>query len=100
MKHNFLVKDVRDIAATIKKAFTLPVPADPGRCWSTSPDVSNTACLRVSPNHRDALLQSGHQGSPGQIKKALQLLLDAKRPMIYSGGGVVLGNAAEKLTSS
>ena len=62
-------------------------------------DVSNTKCAFEYPETIEMRSYNpvikGHQG---QIKKALQLLLDAKRPMIYSGGGVVLGNAAEKLT--
>ena len=100
VKHNFLVKDVRDLAATIKKAFYLARSGRPGPVLVDIPkDVSNTKCAFEYPETIEMRSYNpvikGHQG---QIKKALQLLLDAKRPMIYSGGGVVLGNAAEKLT--
>jgi len=100
VKHNFLVKDVRDLASTIKKAFYLARTGRPGPVLVDIPkDVSNTKCVFEYPKTIEMRsynpVTKGHQG---QIKKALQLLLDAKRPMIYTGGGVVLGNAAEKLT--
>ncbi|MCB1900564.1 acetolactate synthase 3 catalytic subunit [Cognatazoarcus halotolerans] len=100
VKHNFLVKDVRDLASTIKKAFYLARTGRPGPVLVDIPkDVSNTKCAFEYPKTIEMRsynpVVKGHQG---QIKKALQLLLEAKRPMIYTGGGVVLGNAAEQLT--
>ncbi len=100
VKHNFLVKDVRDLACTIKKAFYLARTGRPGPVLVDIPkDVSNTKCAFEYPKTIEMRsynpVVKGHQG---QIKKALQLLLEAKRPMIYTGGGVVLGNAAEQLT--
>ncbi|WP_332672776.1 acetolactate synthase 3 catalytic subunit [Aromatoleum sp.] len=100
VKHNFLVKDVRDIAATIKKAFYLAKTGRPGPVLVDIPkDVSMHKCefeypQEVSMRSYNPVVK-GHQG---QIRKAVQLLLEAKRPMIYTGGGVVLSDAAEQLT--
>ena len=97
VKHNFLVRDVRDIASTMKKAFTLPRPVVRAGAGGYPqghhrPEVR----VRIPADGVDALLQPGGQGASGQIKKALQLLLGARRPMVYIGGGVVLGDAADK----
>jgi len=100
VKHNFLVKDVRDIATTIKKAFYLAASGRPGPVLVDIPkDICTHKCefeypQEISMRSYNPVVK-GHQG---QIKKALQLLLEAKRPMIYSGGGVILSDAAEKLT--
>ena len=100
VKHNFLVKDVRDIAATIKKAFYLAKSGRPGPVLVDIPkDVSMHKCEFEYP--KEVSLRSYNpvvKGHQGQIRKAVQLLLEAKRPMIYTGGGVVLANAAEQLT--
>ncbi|MFA9440408.1 acetolactate synthase 3 catalytic subunit [Uliginosibacterium sp. sgz301328] len=100
VKHNFLVKDVRDIASTIKKAFYLAATGRPGPVLVDIPkDISAQRCDFEYPSTVE--LRSYNpvvKGHHGQIKKAAQLLLEAKRPMIYTGGGVVLANAAEKLT--
>ena len=100
VKHNFLVKDVRDIAVTIKKAFYLARSGRPGPVLVDIPkDVSMHKCEYVAPETVEMRSYSpvtrGHQG---QIRKAAQLLAEARRPMIYSGGGVVLGDAADALT--
>ena len=99
VKHNFLVKDVRDLATTIKKAFFVAMTGRPGPVLVDIPkDVTADACDYVYPesvemrSYRPVL-----RGHPGQIKKAVQLILSAKKPMIYSGGGVVLGNASREL---
>jgi acetolactate synthase-1/2/3 large subunit len=100
VKHNFLVKDVRDLAATIKKAFYIARSGRPGPVLVDIPkDVQNTKAQFHYPD--SVSLRSYNpvvKGHAGQIKKALQLILQAKRPMIYTGGGVILGNAAEELT--
>ncbi|MGC3962094.1 MAG: acetolactate synthase 3 catalytic subunit [Rhodocyclaceae bacterium] len=100
VKHNFLVKDVRDIASTIKKAFYLAATGRPGPVLVDIPkDITAQRCDFEYPSTVE--LRSYNpvvKGHHGQIKKAAQLLLEAKRPMIYTGGGVVLANAAEKLT--
>jgi acetolactate synthase-1/2/3 large subunit len=100
VKHNFLVKDVRDIAATIKKAFYIARTGRPGPVVVDIPkDVTAQRCEYEYP--KSIHMRSYNpvtKGHTGQIRKAVQLLLEAQRPMIYAGGGVVLGNAAEKLT--
>ena len=99
VKHNFLVRDVRDIAATMKKAFHLARTGRPGPVLVDIPkDVSMQRCEYEYP--KEISMRSYNpvtKGHSGQIKKAVQLLLEAKRLMIYTGGGVVLSNAAEQL---
>jgi len=100
VKHNFLIKDVKDIAPTIKKAFFLARSGRPGPVLVDIPkDVTIAKCEYSYPKTINLRSYSpvikGHQG---QIKKAVQLLLEAKRPMIYSGGGVILSDASETLT--
>jgi acetolactate synthase I/II/III large subunit len=100
VKHNFLVKDVKDLAATIKKAFYLAKSGRPGPVLVDIPkDVSNQktefsypASVNVRSYH------PAQHGEAGQVKQAVQLLLEAKRPMVYSGGGVILSDASKQLT--
>jgi acetolactate synthase I/II/III large subunit len=100
VKHNFLVKDVKDLAVTIKKAFYLAKTGRPGPVLVDIPkDVTAHKCAFEYP--KTVTMRSYNpvvKGHPGQIKKAAQLLLEAKRPMIYTGGGVILSSAAEQLT--
>ena len=100
VKHNFLVKDVRDLAATIKKAFYIASTGRPGPVVVDVPkDITAAKCKFEYPT--EIKLRSYNpvvKGHSGQIKKAVQLLLGAKRPMIYTGGGVILSNASEQLT--
>jgi len=99
VKHNFLVKDVNKIASTIKKAFYIASSGRPGPVLVDIPkDITAEEAEFIYPD--SVALRSYTpvtKGHLGQIKKALDLLLKAKRPMVYSGGGVVLGNAAESL---
>ena len=101
VKHNFLVRDVRDIADTIKKAFYLAKTGRPGPVLVDIPkDITAQKCEFEYP--QTVSMRSYNpvvKGHLGQIKKALQLLLGARRPMVYIGGGVVLGDAADKLTA-
>ena len=101
VKHNFLVKDVRDLATTIKKAFHIARTGRPGPVLVDVPkDITIAKCKFDYPESID--LRSYNpvvKGHPGQIKKAAQLLREAKRPMVYAGGGVILGDASEALTS-
>ena len=100
VKHNFLVKDVRDLATTIKKAFHIARTGRPGPVLVDVPkDITIAKCKFDYPESID--LRSYNpvvKGHPGQIKKAAQLLREAKRPMVYAGGGVILGDASEALT--
>jgi len=100
VKHNFLVKDVRDLAATIRKAFYIASTGRPGPVLVDIPkDVTANKCAFEYPRevHMRSYQPQG-KGHSGQIKKAIQLLLDAKRPMVYTGGGVILNDAASELT--
>jgi acetolactate synthase-1/2/3 large subunit len=99
VKHNFLVKDVKDVASTIKKAFYIAASGRPGPVVVDIPkDV--TALTAVFDYPKSVEMRSYTpviKGHSGQIKKAVKLMLEAKRPMVYTGGGVVLGDASEML---
>jgi len=99
VKHNFLVKDVKDIAKTIKKAFYIASTGRPGPVVVDIPkDI--TAHLAEFDYPKSIEMRSYNpilKGHSGQIKKAVKLLLGAKRPMIYTGGGLVLGDASSEL---
>jgi acetolactate synthase I/II/III large subunit len=100
VKHNFLVKDVSDIAPTIKKAFYIAATGRPGPVLVDIPKDVTIAKSEFQYPETIALRSYNPvvKGHAGQIKKALQLILDAKRPMVYSGGGVILSDAAPQLT--
>jgi len=99
VKHNFLVKDVRELASTIKKAFFIARTGRPGPVLVDIPkDVSMQKAPYAYP--REIEMRSYKpvdKGHAGQIRKAVQLLLSAERPMIYTGGGVILANASNEL---
>jgi acetolactate synthase I/II/III large subunit len=100
VKHNFLVKDVRDMAETMKKAFHIARSGRPGPVVVDIPkDVSfnKTAYTGYPESVSMRSYNPVRKGHGGQIRKALQLLLNAKRPYIYTGGGVLLGNAVPEL---
>jgi len=103
VKHNFLVKDVNKIAETIKKAFYVATTGRPGPVVVDIPKDITDPAIKVAYNYPDKVTMRSYQptvkGHSGQIKRAVDLLLSAKKPMIYSGGGVVLGNASEELRS-
>ena len=99
VKHNFLVKDVRDLAVTVKKAFHI---ARTGRPGPVVVDIPKDVSLKTTPFHYPESVEMRSynpvkKGHGGQIRKAVQLLLQAKRPYIYTGGGVILGNASAEL---
>ncbi|WP_424192238.1 acetolactate synthase 3 catalytic subunit [Ampullimonas aquatilis] len=101
VKHNFLVKDVRDLASTIKKAFYIAKTGRPGPVLVDIPkDVSIAKCAFDYPKTIEmrsyAPVGKGHAG---QIRKALSLLMSAERPMIYTGGGVILADASKELNA-
>ncbi|HLA75020.1 MAG TPA: acetolactate synthase 3 catalytic subunit [Gammaproteobacteria bacterium] len=99
VKHNFLVKDVKDLAETIKKAFYIATTGRPGPVVVDVPkDVTADKAVYAYP--KKVAMRSYKpvvEGHPMQIKKAVELLLNAKRPMIYSGGGVILGEGSKSL---
>jgi len=99
VKHNMLVKDVKDLASTMKKAFHIAATGRPGPVVVDIPkDVTTATCEFAYPE--SVAMRSYNpvkKGHAGQIKKAVQLLLEAERPMVYTGGGVVLANASAEL---
>ena len=100
VKHNFLVKRVEDLAETMKKAFYVATTGRPGPVLVDIPkDVSQQVTDFLYP--AQIQMRSYNpvvKGHPGLIRQAVQMLLEARRPMVYAGGGVVLGEASELLT--
>jgi len=101
VKHNFLVKHVEDLAATIKKAFYVATTGRPGPVVVDIPkDITADSCEYEYP---DSVEMRSYKpvvrGHARQMKRAVDLIASARRPMIYSGGGAILSNANEELTS-
>jgi len=101
VKHNFLVRDVKDLADTLRRAFHIATTGRPGPVLVDIPkDISAARCKytnmrgEVKPMRSYSPVVKGHQG---QVKRAVQLLQAAERPMIYAGGGTVLADASESL---
>lgn len=101
VKHNFLVRDVKDLAETFAKAFHIARSGRPGPVLIDIPkDITRNKCKFQYP--KDINLRSYNpvvKGHQGQIRKAAQMLLAAERPMIYTGGGIILGEASEELNA-
>ncbi len=99
VKHNFLVKDVHELASTVKKAFYIARTGRPGPVLIDIPkDISKTPCQYEAV--KTVTLRSYNpvtKGHSGQIRKAVSLLLSAKRPYIYTGGGIILADASREL---
>jgi len=102
VKHNFLVKDVNDLAETIKKAFYLATTGRPGPVLVDIPKDITDPNIKVPYKYPKKVSMRSYNpvvvGHKGQIKKAMDVLLAAQRPIIYSGGGVILGEAHKELT--
>ncbi|MDO9106259.1 MAG: acetolactate synthase 3 large subunit [Methylovulum sp.] len=102
VKHNFLVKDVTKIAETIKKAFYIATTGRPGPVVVDIPKDITDPKIKVPYKYPKKVSIRSYNpavsGHKGQIKKAVELLLAAQKPVIYSGGGVVLGEASAELT--
>ncbi len=101
VKHNFLVKDVTKLAETIKKAFYIATTGRPGPVVIDVPKDITTPQIKIPYIYPEVISVRSYNpiitGHKGQIKKAVDLLLSAKKPIIYSGGGVVLGEASKEL---
>ena len=101
VKHNFLVKDVTKIAETIKKAFYVATTGRPGPVVIDIPKDITAPDVKVPYHYPKKVEMRSYQpattGNKAQIKKAIELLLTAQRPIIYSGGGVVLGDGSQEL---
>ena len=102
VKHNFLVKDVRDLATTLKKAFYIATTGRPGPVVVDIPKNTTDPNIKIPYSYpKEVSMRSYNptlKGHPGQIKRAVDVLLTAKRPMIYAGGGVILSGAHAELT--
>jgi len=101
VKHNFLIKDVKDIASVFKKAFHVATTGRPGPVVIDIPkDITADKTAFSYPD--DINMRSYcpvEKGHSGQIKRAMDLIVNAKQPIIYTGGGVILGNGSEELRS-
>jgi len=99
VKHNFLIKDVRDIAGTFKKAFYVATTGRPGPVVIDIPKDITAEKTEFEYPSQIAMRSYNPtvKGHTGQIKRAVDLILNAERPMVYTGGGVILGNGSEQL---
>ncbi|KAF3982054.1 MAG: acetolactate synthase 3 large subunit [Methylococcales symbiont of Hymedesmia sp. n. MRB-2018] len=101
VKHNFLVKNIADLAETMKKAFYVATTGRPGPVVVDVPKDVTDPSIKIPYVYPEEVVMRSYnpiiKGHSGQIKKAVDLLLNAKRPMIYSGGGVVLGEGSAEL---
>ncbi len=101
VKHNFLVKNLADLAITMKKAFYVATTGRPGPVVVDIPKDITDPTIKIPYIYPKEISMRSYnpvvKGHSGQIKKAVDLLLTAKRPMIYAGGGVVLGNGSAEL---
>jgi len=102
VKHNFLVQDVRKLAETIRKAFHIATSGRPGPVVVDIPKDTTDPNVKIPYEYpREISMRSYHpatKGHPGQIKKAVMAMLAAQRPVIYTGGGVILDDASHLLT--
>ena len=102
VKHNFLVEDIKDLATTIKKAFFLATTGRPGPVVVDIPkDITAQKTEFLYP-HEINIRSYSHtipsiKGLTAQLKQAYELIMEAKKPMIYTGGGVILSDASEQL---
>lgn len=100
VKHNFLVTDVKDLASTIKKAFYIASTGRPGPVLVDIPkDITAARCEFDYP--KEISIRSYNptvKGNKRQIRRAIDLMLESKRPILYTGGGVVLSGGAAELT--
>ena len=101
VKHNFLVKDINDLAETMKKAFYVASSGRPGPVVVDVPKDITDPSIKVDYHYPEEIeMRSYHpiiKGHSGQIRRAIDLLLSVEKPMIYTGGGVILGEATKEL---
>jgi acetolactate synthase-1/2/3 large subunit len=101
VKHNFLVKNLDDLAVTMKKAFHVATTGRPGPVVVDIPKDITDPAIKIPYVYPESISMRSYnpvvKGHTGQIKKAVDLLLKAQRPMIYAGGGVILGDGSAEL---
>ncbi|MCB1754907.1 MAG: biosynthetic-type acetolactate synthase large subunit, partial [Gammaproteobacteria bacterium] len=102
VKHNFLVQSLEDLAPTLRKAFFVATSGRPGPVVVDIPKDITAPEIKIPFVYPETISMRSYNpnvaGHPGQIHKAVELLLSARRPMIYSGGGVIWSNASDELT--
>lgn len=99
-KHNYLVKDVKDLVPTIREAFHIARTGRPGPVLIDLPKDVMASKIKF-PEAKPVKMrtyQPTYEPHPGQIEKACKSIMKAKRPVLYVGGGVILGKAHEELT--
>ncbi len=100
-KHNFLVRDVKELASILKKAFYIARSGRPGPVLVDIP--KDVQIAQADFKYPDTVDIRGYkptiEGHPKQVERAMEMLLAAKKPVVYVGGGVILANAAEELTN-
>ncbi len=98
-KHNYLVKDVRDLARTVKEAFYIARTGRPGPVLIDLPvDVQKAECEFSYPAQVDIRsYRPNYKGHPGQIKKAAEMINHAQKPVLYIGGGVITSGAHKEV---
>ncbi len=101
VKHSFLVKNASEIPLIVKKAFYLATSGRPGPVVIDIPKDITSPTELFEYQYPEQLIMRSYspavKGHPGQIKKALTMLLEAERPMIYAGGGVIQGEGSSEL---
>lgn len=102
VKHNFLVKRLEDLAETIKKAFYIATTGRPGPVVVDIPKDITDPGIKIPYQYPAKIKMRSYnpviKGHLGQIRKAVKIMLEAERPVFYTGGGVVLDDAAKPLT--
>jgi acetolactate synthase-1/2/3 large subunit len=98
-KHNFLVRDVKELALTIRKAFYIASSGRPGPVVVDLPkDVINSKCEFIYPDNLEIRgYKPTIKGHINQIKKAAEVIANAKRPLLYVGGGVIMSGGSREL---
>jgi acetolactate synthase-1/2/3 large subunit len=99
-KHNYLVKDVKDLARTLKEAFYVARSGRPGPVLIDLPKdtLVNSAEFKYPEKVFIRSYQPTYEGHLGQIQRAVKLVLKSKKPVLYVGGGIVSSNASKELT--
>ncbi|MCZ6578639.1 MAG: acetolactate synthase 3 large subunit [Gammaproteobacteria bacterium] len=101
VKHNFLVKDLNKLASTLKKAFYIATTGRPGPVVIDIPKDITAPHIKIPYQYPKQISIRSYnpnlKGHPRQIKRAVELLLSARRPVIYSGGGVIIDEASKEL---
>jgi acetolactate synthase-1/2/3 large subunit len=98
-KHNYLVKDVKQLAATVHEAFHIARSGRPGPVLVDLPkDVIQASTVPKFPDSvKIKSYNPTYHANPRQVKRALDMILNAKKPVLYTGGGIILSNASQEL---